>query len=140
MYFQREEAVHICFVQDKEADGKRHINGRPAQGEKLLGDPAAVQSPTIMVQATGVRLSPAIDREEQTTNREKIKRKAKLLTNSRCAETSGRSFAFPTDLPYCVYNFATLKSLTHVGVPIVTSQSGLSSLPVGGHSIAEAIS
>ena len=69
-YVQREESVHICFVQDKEADGKRHINGRPAQGEKLLGDPAAVQSPTVMVQATGVRLSPAIGRDEQTTNRE----------------------------------------------------------------------
>ena len=55
MYVQREESVHICFVQDKEADGKRHINGRPAQGEKLLGDPAAVQSPTVMVQATGVK-------------------------------------------------------------------------------------
>ena len=110
-YVQREESVHICFVQDKEADGKRHINGRPAQGEKLLGDPTAVQSPTVMVQATGVRLSPAIDREEQTTNRERIKRKAKLLTNSRCAVTSGRSFAFPSDLPYYVYNFATLKSL-----------------------------
>ena len=111
MYVQREESVHICFVQDKEADGKRHINGRPAQGEKLLGDPAAVQSLAAMVQATGVRLSPAIDREEQTTNREKIKRKAMLLTNYRCAETSGRSYAFPTDLPYYVYNFATLKSL-----------------------------
>ena len=49
MYVQREESVHICFVQDEEADGKRHINGRPAQGEKLLGDPAAVQSPTAMV-------------------------------------------------------------------------------------------
>ena len=111
MYVQREESVHICFVQDKEADGKRHINGRPAQGEKLLGDPAAVQSPTVLVQATGVRLSPAIDREVQTTKREKIKRKAELLTNSRCAVTSGRTYAFPTDLPYYVYNFATLKSL-----------------------------
>ena len=67
MYVQRQESVHVCFVQDKEADGKRHINGRPAQGEKLLGDPAAVQSPTAMVQATGVRLSPAIDRVKQTT-------------------------------------------------------------------------
>ena len=55
MYVQREESVHICFVQDKEADVKRHINGRPAEGEKLLGDPAAVQSPTAMVQATGVK-------------------------------------------------------------------------------------
>ena len=61
--------MNVCFVRDKEANGKRHINGRPAQGEKLLGDPAAVQSPTVLVQATGVRLSPAIDREEQTTNR-----------------------------------------------------------------------
>ena len=69
MYVQREESVHICFVQDKEANGKRHINGRPAEGEKLLGDPAAVQSLAAMVQATCVRLSPAIDREEQTTNR-----------------------------------------------------------------------
>ena len=111
MYVQRVESVHIRFVQDKAADGKRHINGRPAQGEKLLGDPAAVQSQTAMVQASGVRLSPAIDREKQTTNREKIKRKAKLLTNSRCAVTSGRSNAFPTDLPYYVYNFTILKSL-----------------------------
>ena len=111
MYVQREESVHICFVQDKEADGKRHINGRPAQGEKLLGDPAAVQSLAAVVQATGVRLSPAIDREEQTTNREKITRKAKLLTNSRCAVTSARSYACPTDLPYYVHNFATLISL-----------------------------
>ena len=69
MYVQREESVHICFVQDEEADGKRHINGRPAQGEKLLGDPAAVQSPTVMLQASGVRLSPAIDREEQPIDR-----------------------------------------------------------------------
>ena len=83
MYVQREEFVHICFVQDKEADGKRHINGRPGQGEKLFGDPAAVQSLAAVVQATGVRLSPAIDREVQTTKREKIKRKAELLTNSR---------------------------------------------------------
>ena len=43
MYVHREESVHICFVQDKEADGKRHISGRPAQGEKLLGGPAAEQ-------------------------------------------------------------------------------------------------
>ena len=41
------------------------------QGEKLFGDPVAVQSLAAMVQATGVRLSPAIDREEQTTNRER---------------------------------------------------------------------
>ena len=67
-YVQRKESVHVCFVRDKEADGKRHIDGRPAQGEKLLGDPVAVQSPAAMVQATGVRLSPAIDREEQTIN------------------------------------------------------------------------
>ena len=65
VYVQRNE----CFVRDKEADGKRHIDGRPAQRDKLLGDPVAVQSPPAMVQATGVRLSPAIDREEQTTNR-----------------------------------------------------------------------
>ena len=70
MYVQREEPVHTCFVQDQEADGKRHINERPAQGEKLFGDPAAVQSLAAMVQATGVGLSPAIDRE-QTTKREK---------------------------------------------------------------------
>ena len=91
----------------RQADGKRHINGRPAQGEKLLGDPAAVQSLAAMVQATGVGLSPAIDRE-QTTKREK---KIKLITSSLCAETSGRSYAFPSNLPYYVYNFATLKSL-----------------------------
>ena len=102
MYVQRVESVHIRFVQDKAADGKRHINGRPAQGEKLLGDPAAVQSLAATVQATGVRLSPAIDREEQTTNREKIKRKAMLLTNYRCSETSGRSYAFPTSLLYYI--------------------------------------
>ena len=69
MYVKRNESVHVCFARDKEADGKRHIDGRPAQGEKLLGDPVAAQSPPAMVQATGVRLSPAIDREEQTTNR-----------------------------------------------------------------------
>ena len=40
-----------------------------AQGEKLLGDPVAVQSLAAMVQATGVRLSPAIDTEQQTTDR-----------------------------------------------------------------------
>ena len=34
-----------------------------AQGDKLLGDPVAVQSLAAMVQATGVRLSPAIGRE-----------------------------------------------------------------------------
>ena len=53
MYVQREESVHIYFVQDKEADGKRHINGRPAQGEKLLGDPAAVQSLAAMIENVG---------------------------------------------------------------------------------------
>ena len=42
-----------------------------AQGRKLLGDPVAVQSPAATVQATGVRLSPAIDREEQTIDRER---------------------------------------------------------------------
>ena len=77
MYVKREESVHICFVQDEEADGKRHINGRPARGEKLLGDPAAVQSLAATVQATGVRLSPAIDREEQTTKRKKKKKRKK---------------------------------------------------------------
>ena len=77
MYVQRVESVHIRFVQDKAADGKRHINGRPAQGEKLLGDPAAVQSLAATVQATGVRLSPAIDREEQTTKRKKKKKRKK---------------------------------------------------------------
>ena len=41
-----------------------------ALGDKLLGDPVAVQSSAAMVQATGVRLSPAIDREKRTTNRE----------------------------------------------------------------------
>ena len=35
--------------------GKRYIDGRPAQGEKLLGDPVAVRSLAAMVQATGVR-------------------------------------------------------------------------------------
>ena len=69
MYVQRNESVHVCFVRDKEADGKRHIDGRPAQEAKLLGEPVAVHSPPAMVQATGVRLSPAIDREEQPTNR-----------------------------------------------------------------------
>ena len=103
MYVQREESVHICFVQDKEADDKGHINGRPAQGEKLLGDPAAVQSLTAMVQATGVRLSPAIDREEPTTNRETYQ--FSLRRNL------GSKYAFPTILRYYVYNFATLKSL-----------------------------
>ena len=69
MYVQNKKSVNVSFVRDKEADGKRHINGRPAQGEKLLGDPAAVQSLAAVVQATGVRLSPAIDRDEQPTNR-----------------------------------------------------------------------
>ena len=46
-----------------------------AQGYKLLGDPVAVQSLAAVVQATGVRLSPAIDREEQTTNRGRKLRK-----------------------------------------------------------------
>ena len=41
----------------------------PAEEEKMLGAPAAVQSPAAMVQAAGVRLSPAIDREGKTTNR-----------------------------------------------------------------------
>ena len=44
---------------------KRHIDGRPAQGEKLFGDPVAVQSLAAMVQETGVRLSPDIDRVKQ---------------------------------------------------------------------------
>ena len=57
MYVQRKESVLVCFVRDKEADGKRHIDGR-AQGAKLLGDPVAVQSPPAVVQATGIRLSP----------------------------------------------------------------------------------
>ena len=38
MYVQSKKSVNVCFVRDKEADGKRHINGRPAQGDKLLGD------------------------------------------------------------------------------------------------------
>ena len=49
VYVQRNESVHVCFVRDKEADGKRHIDGRPAQRDKLLGDPVAVQSLTAMV-------------------------------------------------------------------------------------------
>jgi len=36
-------------------NGKQHIDGRPAEGEKLLGAPAAVQSLAAMVQATGVK-------------------------------------------------------------------------------------
>ena len=40
-----------------------------AQANKLLGVPVAVQSPAAVGQATSVRLSPSIDREEQTTNR-----------------------------------------------------------------------
>ena len=65
--------------------GKRYIDGRPAQGEKLLGDPVAVQSLAAMVQAIGVRLSPAIHREEQTTNRvRKCGEKVNLLTISFC--------------------------------------------------------
>ena len=89
-----------------------HSDGRPAQGEKLLGDQVAVQSLAAMVQETGVRLWPAIDREEQTSNRqEKIEKKVKLLTNSLCAETSGRIYAFPSDLSYYLYNFATPRSV-----------------------------
>ena len=106
-----------------------------AQGEKLLGDPAAVQSPTAMGQATGVRLSPAIDREEQTTNREKIKRKAKLLTNSRCAESSGRSYAYPSNYPTIYTLSPSLNHRTPGGVPIVTSQLRFNSLLVGNHII-----
>ena len=49
-----------------------------AQGEKLFGGQVAVQSLAAMVQATGVSLSPAIDREEQTTNRvRKLREKKK---------------------------------------------------------------
>ena len=55
MYVQSRKSVNVCFVRDKEADGKRHTHGRPAQGEKLLGDPVAVRSLAAMVQATGVR-------------------------------------------------------------------------------------
>ena len=76
----------------------------------------AVQSPAAMVQATGVKLSPAIDREERTTNNEKMKRKVKLLTNSRCAETSGRSYAVPSNLPCYLYKFRHPKISEHLGV------------------------
>ena len=49
-----------------------------AQGEKLFGGQVAVQSLAAMLQATGVSLSPAIDREEQTTNRvRKLREKKK---------------------------------------------------------------
>ena len=48
---------------------QNQVTNDSAKGEKLLGDPVALQSPAAMVQATGVRLSPAIDREGQTTNR-----------------------------------------------------------------------
>ena len=73
MYVQREESVHICFVQDKETNGKRHISGRPAQGEKLLGDPAAVQSLAAMVQATalGYRQPSTEKNNQQRENSEK---------------------------------------------------------------------
>ena len=54
---------------------KRHIDVRPAQGQKLFGDPVAVQSLAAMVQATGVRLSPAIDRVKQKpTERENLEK------------------------------------------------------------------
>ena len=43
-----------------------------AQGEKLFGDPVAVQSLAAMVQATGFRLSPERNKQQQ---REKIKKK-----------------------------------------------------------------
>ena len=49
MYVQSKKSVNVCFVRDEEADGKRNTHGRPAQGEKLLGDPAAVQSLAAMV-------------------------------------------------------------------------------------------
>ena len=54
---------------------------------------------------------------------------------SFCAETSGRCYAFPSNPPYCLYNFATLKPFNTSRCPIVTSQSGLSSLLVGSHNI-----
>ena len=74
MYVQRKVSVHVCFVRDKEADGKRHIDGHRVQGEELLGDPLALQSPA----ATGVRLSPC-HRHRGTNNQQsdKIKRKVK---------------------------------------------------------------
>ena len=70
----------MYFLSDTESGDKRHIDGRPAQRAKLLRDPVAVQSPPAMVQATGVRLSPAIDREEQTTDRvRKVREKSSYL-------------------------------------------------------------
>ena len=74
MYVQRKESVHVCFVRDKEADGKRHIDGHPVQGEKLLGDPVALQCPA----ATGVRLSPC-HRQRGANNQQsdKIRRTVK---------------------------------------------------------------
>ena len=102
----------------------------------MLGTPAAVQSPAAMVQATGVTLSPDIDRVEQTTNRvRKCGEKVNFLIISLCAETSGRCYAFPSNPPYYFYNFATRKPLNTWRCPIVTSQSGMSSLLVGRHNI-----
>ena len=49
-----------------------HSDGRPAQGEKLLGDPAAMQSLAAMVQETGVigYGQPSTERNKQATEEE----------------------------------------------------------------------
>ena len=59
------------------------------------------------------RYAIASHRQRGTNNQQgdNIKRKVKLLTNSRCAETSVRSYAFPSDLPCYLYNSATPKAM-----------------------------
>ena len=77
--------MQMYFISDTESGNKRHTSRREA-----VRRPDGRAALAAMVQAAGVRLSPAIDREEQTTNRvRKLRKKVKLLTNSRCAETSG---------------------------------------------------
>ena len=52
---------------------------RPAEGEKLLGAPGSRAVPGIIGAGSRVRLSPAIDRVDQTTNRvRKCGRKSKF--------------------------------------------------------------
>ena len=66
-----ERTVFRCILYQTQNQVTNGTATDTALGNKLLGDPVAVQSPPAMVQATGVRLSPAIDREERTTNRER---------------------------------------------------------------------
>ena len=85
-----------------------------AQGDKLLGDPVAMQSLAAMVQATGVRLSPAIDREQQTTDRvRKVREKSSYLP---IPEISSRCYAFSSNLPYYLYKYRHAKISEHLSL------------------------